>query len=237
MIARDGWPIVIFAIALFSVVTALAVVWPATIVVLAAVVVGLLTALTIYFFRDPERSAPSGAGVLVAPADGKVVAIKGGEGHAFVAEDANRISIFLSIFDVHVNRVPVSGTVAFLNYIPGKFLAAFAEKASLENEQTEIGITTEDNQRVVFKQIAGLIARRIVCRIKTGDSVTTGARMGMIRFGSRVDVFLPPDADIAVNVGDRVVAGQTMLARLHSSSSKKQTAAGPADIQEHNGSV
>ena len=164
----------------------------------------ILAAFCLYFFRDPERRIPVGP-VAVSPADGKIVAVRA-EGRA------QRVSIFLNIFDVHVNRTPIAGTITGVEYHKGRFLVASKEMASSENEQNTV--TVEGNgTRVVFKQIAGLIARRIVCNKKTGDKVSAGERIGLIKFGSRVDVVLGPEWDILVREGMRVAAGSSILAR------------------------
>ena len=176
----------------------------------------LLTIITLwvaYFFRDPERTGPRGDRVVIAPADGKVVLIQDVDEPAFMGGRTKRISIFMNVFNVHVNRYPVSGTVKYLQYNPGKFLNAAAEKSSLENEQMSVGIETPRG-RILTRQIAGLIARRIVTYSKQDEKVEQGQRMGLIRFGSRVDVFVPLDARILVKVGDITVAGQTVLAEL-----------------------
>ena len=166
----------------------------------------LLALFCLYFFRDPERLVPAGA-VAVSPADGKIVAIRK------VSETVTRISIFLNIFDVHVNRSPISGAVKDVRYQRGRFLVASKEEASSQNEQNTI--TVENNRsRVVFTQIAGLIARRIVCTTKPGDFVQAGERVGLIKFGSRVDVFLGPEWQILVREGERVKAGSSVLASL-----------------------
>jgi len=165
----------------------------------------LLAAFCLYFFRDPERTIPEGP-VAVSPADGKVVAVVPEPGAT------TRISIFLNVFDVHVNRTPVSGVVTQVKYSPGKFLVASKEEASSQNEQS---IITVDHQGspVVFKQIAGLIARRIVCKAKPGDRVATGDRIGLIKFGSRMDVIFGPEWQITVKPGERVSAGSSVIAR------------------------
>ncbi|HSB17046.1 MAG TPA: phosphatidylserine decarboxylase [Bryobacteraceae bacterium] len=164
----------------------------------------LLAAFCLYFFRDPERPIPAGA-VAVSPADGKIVAVKKeGPSHT-------RISIFLNIFDVHVNRAPISGCITDVQYKPGRFLVASREEASSQNEQNEVTIQG-DGTRVVFKQIAGLIARRVVFKKKTGDVVQTGERVGLIKFGSRVDVVLGPEWAIQVREGERVMGGSSVLA-------------------------
>ncbi|HEY4089787.1 MAG TPA: phosphatidylserine decarboxylase [Bryobacteraceae bacterium] len=170
-----------------------------------AVPLFLLGAFCAWFFRDPERPIPVGS-VAVSPADGKVVAV--------VKEDGRtRISIFLNIFDVHVNRSPVSGVITEYVYQKGKFLVASQEAASSDNEQTIITIRSQDGTLVVFKQIAGLIARRIIFSKKPGDLVQTGERIGLIKFGSRVDVILGPEWAIEVSTGARVSAGSSILAR------------------------
>ncbi len=169
----------------------------------------ILAAFCLYFFRDPERQAPEGP-VAVSPADGKVVAVQP-EGAG-----SNRISIFLNVFDVHVNRVPIGGRITDVRYQTGSFLVASKEEASHSNEQNTItveGKVDGSTTRVVFKQIAGLIARRIVCYKHPGDQVALGERVGLIKFGSRVDVFLGPEWDVAVRVGERVAAGSSVIAR------------------------
>jgi len=165
----------------------------------------LLALFCLYFFRDPERAVPSGP-VAVSPADGKVVAVKS-EGPAL-----NRISIFLNVFDVHVNRAPISGTISEVQYQEGQFHVASREECSTQNEQNVVTVEG-DGTRVVFKQIAGLIARRIVFRKQPGDSVTTGERVGLIKFGSRVDVLFGPEWEITVKPGMRVSAGSRVIAR------------------------
>jgi phosphatidylserine decarboxylase len=165
----------------------------------------LLAAFCLYFFRDPERTIPSGP-VAVSPADGKVVAVKP------ESATANRISIFLNIFDVHVNRTPIAGTIRNVQYQRGRFLVASRELASSDNEQNIITVQG-DGTCVIFKQIAGLIARRVVCNKKAGDRVKAGERIGLIKFGSRVDVVLGPEWEIVVQTGMRVQAGSSILAR------------------------
>jgi phosphatidylserine decarboxylase len=165
----------------------------------------LLAVFCLYFFRDPDRAIPPGP-VAVSPADGKVVAVKTD------SPGSNRISIFLNIFDVHVNRTPISGVISDVRYQPGQFLVASKENASSQNEQNVVTVDG-DGTRVVFKQIAGLIARRIVFRKHPGDQVRIGERVGLIKFGSRVDVIFGPEWDIAVKPGMRVSAGSSVLAR------------------------
>ena len=176
----------------------------------------ILAAFCLYFFRDPERQIPAGA-VAVSPADGKVVAIR--------ADDAggSRISIFLNIFDVHVNRAPIAGRVASVEYKKGQFLVASKEQASHSNEQNTItmdGMIQSQPTRVVFKQIAGLIARRIICYVKPGDVLQAGQRVGLIKFGSRVDVFFGPEWAVAVSIGERVAGGSSVIARFEASGTR-----------------
>lgn len=170
----------------------------------AGVPLYVAAAFCLYFFRDPERTAPEG-NVMVSPADGKVVAVKPGDGET-------RISIFLNIFNVHVNRTPIPGQVTEVVYRKGKFLVASHEAASRENEQNTL-VVEGNGTRVVCRQIAGLIARRIVCYKRPGDRVTAAERIGYIKFGSRVDVFFGPEWVPAVKVGDRVAGGRSILAR------------------------
>lgn len=165
----------------------------------------LLAAFCLYFFRDPERSIPEGP-VAVSPADGKVVAIRPDE------SGASRISIFLNVFDVHVNRAPIAGRIAKVEYTKGHFLVASKEAASSENERNTVSIAA-DGTCVAFAQIAGLIARRIVFTKKLGDSVAKGERVGLIKFGSRVDIFFGPEWEIAVKPGERVAGGSSVVAR------------------------
>jgi len=165
----------------------------------------LLAAFCLYFFRDPDRLIPAGP-VAVAPADGKVVAVKP-EGPA-----VKRVSIFLNVFDVHVNRAPIGGAIAGVEYRQGRFRVASREACSTQNEQNVVTVEGEDS-RVVFKQIAGLIARRIVFTKKPGDRVATGERVGLIKFGSRVDVLFGPEWEIVVQPGMRVAAGSSVIAR------------------------
>jgi phosphatidylserine decarboxylase len=173
----------------------------------------LLAIFVTAFFRDPFREIPQGEGLVVSPADGKVVMIvPTPEGHAAGA-GATQISIFLSVFDVHINRAPIAGKITDVLYTPGEFLPAFDDKASLRNEQNRAFIDGPEG-RVGFTQIAGLIARRIVFRKKAGDTVARGEQVGLIRFGSRTDIFLPKGSTLKVKVGDRVSGGSSIIALL-----------------------
>ncbi|UCC44576.1 MAG: phosphatidylserine decarboxylase family protein [Candidatus Zixiibacteriota bacterium] len=217
MIARDGIPFVLIGLVLTLVLLWVANRGNSHVAFWSSLAVGILTIFVVFFFRDPERECGSGPGVVLAPADGTVVAIEKIDRHPFVGKDALKVSVFLSVLDVHVNRVPASGVVDFVNYNRGKFLAAYVDKASKENEQSEIGMTTIGGHRIVFKQIAGLIARRIVCRLNDGDTVRAGDRFGMIRFGSRADLILPAGSSIRVQEGEQVYAGRTIIGMLDTS--------------------
>ncbi len=171
----------------------------------------LLAAFLVYFFRDPERAIPQGERLILAPADGRIVAIKPfPEWKGPFGEPLTRVSIFLSVFDVHVNRAPLRSVVNAVSHSPGRFVAAWGEAASAENEQTLIHFASPDGD-VWVKQIAGLLARRIVCRMKPGQKVAAGDRIGLIRFGSRVDCILPATAELKVRRGQAVKGGSTIL--------------------------
>jgi len=204
-IAPEGWPFIAAAWILTAVAAWLW--WP------VAILLGILAVWVVAFFRDPLRAGPRGERYVLAAAEGHVVHVIETEEPMYVKERAVRISIFLSVFDVHVNRYPVDGTVELVNYNRGKFLHAADEKASLDNEQSSIGLRGPRG-RVLVRQIAGLIARRIVTDAKPGARVTQGDRLGLIRFGSRTDVYLPVSAHPVVKVkpGDRVRVGGTVLA-------------------------
>ncbi|MBN2468700.1 MAG: phosphatidylserine decarboxylase family protein [Deltaproteobacteria bacterium] len=170
-----------------------------------------------YFFRDPERDIPQIPAEIVAPADGRVISIKPMKEETFLRGEALRVSIFMNIFSVHVNRSPIAGEITYFSYNPGKFISAFKEKASLDNEQVSIGIEggegeKKDGRRVLVRLIAGLIARRIVLWKGKNDRIDKGERMSIIKFGSRVDIYLPLDADVLVSVGDHVTAGESVVA-------------------------
>ncbi|MBI5681674.1 MAG: phosphatidylserine decarboxylase family protein [Deltaproteobacteria bacterium] len=171
----------------------------------------LWTIFVIAFFRDPEREIPTNENAIVSPADGKVIIVDKVFEDRFLKSDAIKISIFMNVFNVHVNRNPVSGKVTGIFYNQGKFLSANLDKASLENEQNAVVVESLEGKKIVYVQIAGLIARRIVCYLKEGDTVEKGKRFGMIRFGSRLDVYLPPEYKIDVKVGDKVKAGSSIL--------------------------
>src|SRR5436309_3710105 len=176
---------------------------------LSAAVLVFLALFVFTFFRDPDRVIPAEPGAVVSPADGRVVVVTEEEN---AGRPGQRLSVFLAIWNVHVNRAPASGTITNLDYRPGKFLAAMRERASLENEQNVFTLSTEAGE-MVFKQIAGLIARRVVSWKRPGEPVLRGERIGLVRFGSRVDVWLPKDAEILVKLGQNVKGGSSVLAR------------------------
>ncbi len=203
-VAREGWPFIIgaLAIALPLWVTG----WWFLFVPWIAVTIWIVA-----FFRNPDRPGPRGDELIIAPADGLVVSIISLDEPTFLGGAATRVSIFMNVFDVHVNRYPASGTVAWREYHPGRFLNAATEKASRENEQSSIGLDTPRGKLLV-RQIAGLVARRIITDHPQGTTVIQGDRLGLIRFGSRVDVFLPPGTETRVREGERTRAGQTVIA-------------------------
>ncbi len=204
-VAPEGWPFIIgfwlveLLLALFAPLWAPLVWLPVAIWVIA-------------FFRDPIRHGPRGDNVVIAPADGLVVSVINVDEPSFMGERATRVSIFMNVFNVHVNRYPMSGTVAYRHYNKGSFGHAGTEKASLENEQSTVGMVTEKG-KILVRQIAGLVARRIITDHQVGQVVHQAERMGLIRFGSRVDIFLPVSAKVLVHSGEKTVAGQTVVAQ------------------------
>jgi phosphatidylserine decarboxylase len=210
--APEGWPFIAAGWGLTALGAWAALRWSAWWWV-PTVVLLILAIWLLVFFRDPARTGPRSDAVVIAPADGRVVSVVETDEPSYLKTRASRVSIFMSVFDVHVNRYPVSGTVAYRHYNAGKFLHAAAEKASLDNEQSSVGVAGPHGP-VLVRQIAGLIARRIITDSRVGDQARQGARLGMIRFGSRVDVYVPlsSHATIRVHVGDRVAAGATVLA-------------------------
>jgi len=205
LIAREGWPF-LAGIVLISLAASF---WSWKL----ALPCCLLALFVLQFFRDPQRLAPAGEHNVLSPADGRVVAVE--DVHDVYADRAAlKISVFMNVFNVHSNRVPVAGTVQSVEYFPGKFFNAALDKASLENERNAMVLRTEDGHTVTAVQVAGLIAKRILCYAKPGQALRAGERYGFIRFGSRVDVYLPPTARPRVAIGDKVSATSTVLAEL-----------------------
>lgn len=216
--AREGYPLIAGAVLLGVLFASGALlfdawIWRTPILVFAVGVV----AFTMYFFRDPDRTPPDIAmngQAFLAPADGKIVEIVEENEPLFLQGPSTRVSIFLSPLNVHVNRVPSNGTVRYVRYVPGDYLVAWHPKASEKNERSEIGVEHESGTKIFFKQIAGAVARRIVYHLEESDTVTAGERFGIVKFGSRMDVHVPPHIEVEAEVGDRTVAGETILGRL-----------------------
>jgi phosphatidylserine decarboxylase len=206
LIAREGWPFVGFTLVLALLLTALVSFWWA----LPAWVVFIFV---VQFFRDPARPIPAQPNAVLSPADGRIVAIEKTR-DVYTDRDALKISVFMNVFNVHSNRAPVDGKISQVQYFPGKFVNADLDKASTENERNAIVIQTPEGKCVTSVQVAGLIARRILCYVKSGDELKRGQRYGFIRFGSRVDVYLPLEAKALVAIGDKVHASTTLLAEL-----------------------
>lgn len=212
MLAPEGYS-TIFIVFLFSALTAWGLSymiehWSIYLVYLALL---FLCGLILFFFRDPERNPPGDDGFIIAPADGRVVQIKEVEERTFLNRKVTQISIFLSPLDVHVNRVPVTGKLEYLEYFPGKFLMAWQEHASEQNERAHFGVVHPTGRKFLFKQITGFMARRIVYHISEGDTLQAGQRFGIMKFGSRMDILIPLDLEIKVKEGDRTVAGESIL--------------------------
>ena len=205
IIAREGWPFLGAAIAV-SIVVTLGWTW-------GSIPFWLVTLFILQFFRDPPRDAPADDDAVLSPADGRIVVV-GPARDPYLERDAVKISVFMNVFNVHSNRSPVDGEVKKGWYFAGKFVNAAIDKASLENERNALHIQTDGGIDVTCVQVAGLVARRILCYVKPKDRLLRGQRFGFIRFGSRVDVYLPPGAVPRAAVGDKVYAGQTILARL-----------------------
>ena len=205
IIAREGWPFLAISLVLAVAASVWCVTW--------SIPLWIIFVFVLQFFRDPAREIPQEAGVVLAPADGRVIKVERTQ-DPYGERDAILVSVFMNVFNVHSNRSPVDGTIQKVQYFPGKFVNADLDKASAENERNAVVLTTNDGQTVTFVQVAGLIARRILCYIKAGDTLTRGQRYGFIRFGSRVDVYLPLTATVKVAIGDKVSATTTILAKI-----------------------
>ena len=205
IIAREGWPFVGLTVGLALVAT-----WLDWTVI--AVLLWLVTVFVIQFFRDPARTPPVGEGLITSPADGRIVVV-GKATDPISGQESLKISVFMNVFNVHSNRAPIQGRVMDVQYFPGAFFNAAIDKASEQNERSAMVIEDPQGRRLTCIQIAGLVARRILCYVKPGDSLLRGARYGFIRFGSRVDVYCPPGTQALVSVGDKVYAHSTALAR------------------------
>ena len=205
VIAREGWPFLALAVGVSAVVTWIGGWWSAPF--------WLVALFVLQFFRDPARPMPTAANLVLAPADGRIVVV-GKARDPYLDRDALKISVFMNVFNVHSNRSPVDGEIRDAWYHPGSFLNAALDKASLENERNALHIVANNGAAITCVQVAGLVARRILCYVKPGDRLARGQRYGFIRFGSRVDLYLPPDARPLVQVGDKVAASASVLAEL-----------------------
>nr|WP_199710612.1 phosphatidylserine decarboxylase [Noviherbaspirillum cavernae] len=205
IIAREGWPFLGIAVAIALVVTFFSAAW--------SIPFWIIAVFVLQFFRDPARTIPQKNNAVLSPADGRIVVVEKAR-DPYANREALKISVFMNVFNVHSNRAPVDGRIENVQYFPGKFVNADLDKASIENERNALTITTTAGQVVTCVQVAGLIARRILCYVKAGDVLARGQRYGFIRFGSRVDVYLPLTASPKVTVGDKVSATETILAEL-----------------------
>jgi len=216
IMARDGYPFVSSCVLAALLLWGFGQILDNRVLYIFACFVLALGVFFAYFFRDPERRTDAGDDDILSPGDGRVVSIVEEEENEFFRQRVRRVSVFLSVFDVHINRIPIDGNVTYLKYRPGSFKAAFKEEASAVNEQTVIGITDHEkaDRKVLFKQIAGVLARRIVFQLGEGQTVRRGDRFGLIRFGSRVDIYLPPGAELLVEKGRKVKGGFTKIGRF-----------------------
>jgi phosphatidylserine decarboxylase len=216
MLAKEGYSNIAWGMMLAAVLCIIASFfishWWAYLIYGVAVV---FAAWLLYFFRDPNRRIPVDKNIILAPADGKVVSVKEVMEPIYIKGKATQISIFLSIFNVHVNRLPASGKLEYLKYNPGVYLMAWDSRASSMNERADFGVRHPSGLKIFFRQITGFLARRIVYHIKTGDQVEAGKRFGMMKFGSRMDILIPPEVTINVKEGEHTVGGETILARLN----------------------
>lgn len=205
IIAREGWPFLGGAIALAILVNLFSTAW--------AIPFWLIALFILQFFRDPGRTVPVQENAVISPADGRIVVVEKSQ-DPYAGREALKISVFMNVFNVHSNRAPVNGQIERVEYFPGKFVNADLDKASVENERNALVIKSDNGETVTCVQVAGLIARRILCYVKAGDTLNKGQRYGFIRFGSRVDVYLPVTATPKVTVGDKVSATETILAEF-----------------------
>jgi phosphatidylserine decarboxylase len=214
MLAKEGYSTIIVVI-MFSVATGLAVSYaPAWLQAIVYPILVLLCGLIIFFFRDPTRITPGDENLIISPADGKVVLIQEVDENEYIGEKVTQVSIFLSPLDVHVNRVPFSGNLEYVKYYPGKYLMAWEDHASELNERAHFGVLHPTGMKMMFKQITGFLARRIVYHISEGDQLRAGDRFGIMKFGSRMDLMLPKNVELHVKKGDRTVAGESVIGEI-----------------------
>lgn len=214
MFAPDGYGVITKTVFLAAVLVAIGYYFGGITLIVTSVLAFFMLAFTLYFFRDPDRTTPTGDHLFIAPADGKVIEIKKINEPKYLKSEATQVSIFLSPLDVHVNRIPLSGTIEYAEYIPGEYLVAWHEKASELNERSEFGVRNSSGARMFFRQITGYVARRIVFHIKKGDNVVAGDRFGMMKFGSRMDLVFTDEIALNVKAGDVVVAGETIMGEV-----------------------
>mgnify|MGYP002750592359 FL=1 len=214
LIAREGWPFILGGL-LLSVLVSICCGW-------WSLPFWVFTVFAVQFFRDPARDIPADPEAVLCPADGRIVVVERAE-DPFRKVPALKISVFMNVFNVHSQRAPVDGTVTQVDYFPGQFVNAALDKASTENERNAVFATTKSGRELTFVQVAGLVARRILCYVQPGEKITRGQRYGFIRFGSRVDVYLPTDAVPLVAIGEKVRASETILARLPLEANGEQT--------------
>lgn len=217
MIAREGYSTIAVVIAASLLLSWLASNVHPVAATVVYVLTGAISLLIIFFFRDPGRDIPEDEQLIIAPADGKIVQLKEVDEPVYLNSKAIQISIFLSPLDVHVNRVPASGTIEYVKYHPGKYLMAWDEHASEMNERADFGLLHPSNTKIFFRQITGFLARRIVYHLAEGDTVKAGSRFGIMKFGSRMDVVVPEHVLVEVKEGDRTVAGESILGRIPAS--------------------
>jgi phosphatidylserine decarboxylase len=213
MINRNGYRIIIYNGLLFLILIVISCFYNSLFLQIIILLTAFLFFFNLFFFRDPERNVSAGNDVIISPADGKIIDIRVIDEDKYLHERANMISIFMSIFNVHVNRIPVNGSIEYLEHRDGIYKAAFRDKSSELNEQSLTGIRTAQT-KILVKQIAGFIARRIVNNLKAGDKVKAGERFGMVKYGSRLDVIIPLSTEISIQLHEKVKAGETILAKF-----------------------
>lgn len=214
MFARDGYSVIIKCLVLAAVLIFAGILFGGVWQLILLLIAFFSVAFTLYFFRDPDRVTPEGEHLLIAPADGKVIEIKQTFEKNYFKSDVTQISIFLSPLDVHVNRIPLTGTIEYAKYFPGEYLVAWHEKASELNERSEFGVLHSSGARLLFRQITGYVARRITFHIKEGDQVNAGNRFGMMKFGSRMDIVIKGGFKLNLKAGDRTVGGVTVIGEV-----------------------
>jgi len=210
MICKNGYNIILYNGILLAGLVCVLFFYPSALVEILTILAGAAFLFHFFFFRDPDRNIPEGEKIVISPADGKVIKITKIEENNYLHAESIMVSIFMSVFNVHVNRIPISGKVEYLEHKAGQYKAAFEDSASDLNEQSLIGIKTPYS-KILVKQVAGVLARRIVNILKKGDDVKSGERFGMIKYGSRLDIFLPLSSEIDVKINDKVKAGETIL--------------------------